>query len=137
MKKCFMLLGFLLLTQAALANVGFDCPKQGLKISRELLNDQMTLVVRYNDGKVDHNPNLVLPQASTTDAYQERYGNYYIIMEQAHLSFPYMPEGMLVFHMTRSSALFKKGFKAFEGMGETVGLSKLYCKVFLEGMFKY
>jgi hypothetical protein len=137
MKKICGLIAFLFLSQTALGNVGFRCSKLQTKIAREMFNGEFTLVIRHANGKVEHNPNLVLPIASTTDAYQERYGHYYILMNEAHLSFPYMPEGLLVFHVGRSTSLYKKGFKAFEGMSEPVELSKLYCRAFMSSILKF
>jgi hypothetical protein len=137
MNKIFAMIGLILFTQAAMANVGFRCPKMKLEITREKHEGEMTLIVRSEEGSIEFNPRLMLPEATTTDAYQERYGHYYAIMEKAHQSFPYMPEGLLIYHISRSGSLYKKGFRAFEGEGSAVELSPLYCKVFVKSILSY
>ncbi len=120
------------------ANVGFKCEKSKMEISREVYQESLTLLIKDSNSRViKTNPNLVLPAENSTDAYQDRYGTYYMLMQEAHLSFPYMPEGLMVYHVMRSTPLYKKGFKAFEGQGEAVKLPELYCKIFISAIERY
>lgn len=135
MKNLSLILSFFPLI--ALANLGFTCPSEKLEIHRQKVQEKMTLVVRNTiDGSEHSNSNLILPMENTVDAYQERFGVYYETMTNAQMAFPYMPEAAMYFHMSRSTTLYKKGFKAFEGEAPAVELPKMYCKAFADAILK-
>jgi hypothetical protein len=136
--KISTLLILLVMSLSAAANVGFRCPELKTEISRKKVDDLLTLVATHaNSGAQTFNQRLVLPEEDTVDAYQERFGHYYIVMNGAQELFPYMPESMLIFHIMRSTKLYKKGIQAFEGKGEAVELPKMYCKAFIKAIEKY
>ena len=123
---------------AAMSNVGFRCKDLKVEISREKYNDILTLVVKNTEtGELRYSSNLVLPETDTVDAYQERFGYYYELMANAQSLFPYMPEGVMVIHIMRSTNLYKKGIQAFEANGKWVELPKMYCKAYIEAITKY
>lgn len=133
MKNLSLVLSFFPLF--AQANLGFNCPSEKLEIHRQKVQEIMTLVVKNTaDGTEHSNPQLILPMENTVDAYQERFGLYYETMTNAQMAFPYMPEAAMYYHMSRSTTLYKKGFKAFEGEGPVVELPKMYCKAFADAI---
>jgi hypothetical protein len=139
MNRCLLVLGFVLLASLEVgANVGFRCKDSNTEISRKTIDNVLTLVITNKvDGSESYNSKMILPDADTIDAYQERFGTYYEIMANAQAFFPYMPESMMVFHIMRSNKLYKKGIQAFEGNAEAVDLPKMYCKTFIEAINKY
>lgn len=136
MKKTILFLVFFPLM--ASAQTGFICESQQVEITRKKVNELTTLVMtQVQDGTETFNEYLSLPMEDTVDAYQDRYGTYYTVMEQAHLSFPYMPEFLLIYHLGQSSKLYKKGFKALEGEGSPVQLNKMYCAALIKSIQNY
>jgi len=130
----FLALICLIIPQLVMAQVAFDCPAQGSKISRE----NETIVVLQADGSKITNDRIFLPVGQSTDEYQTRYGTYYELMTIAHTSIPYMPEALMLVHMSRSQKLYKRGFEVFEGeASELVSLSKLYCEMFINAIKSY
>ncbi|MFZ4715678.1 MAG: hypothetical protein ACOYL6_18285 [Bacteriovoracaceae bacterium] len=120
------------------ANVGFICKTESLEISQAKVNNLNTLrVLNTQTGSESFNDHLVLPEGNSTDAYQERYGRYYEVLANAQANFPYMPEFMMFYHMSKSNSLYKKGFKAFEGEGQAVELPKMYCKAFVTALMAF
>ena len=123
-----------ILSLSANAQVGFKCPN----LQMEILKSDSTIKIKNQTGTREiTNNRLVLPIDQSTDSYQERYGIYYALMTEAHLHFPYMPEWLMFYHLSKSTNLFKKGFKAFEGEGSSVELNKMYCKAFIQAIEKY
>ncbi len=134
----FALLFVILTPSLALANIGFHCSGLNIKISREQVSDSTTLVVKNMvDGNLTFNSRVHLPMQESTDSYQERFSIYNEIMTNAQTLFPYMPESIMVFHVMKSSKLYKKGFKAFEGEESAVDLSDMYCKAFIQAIQNY
>jgi hypothetical protein len=128
----------LVLTTQLMANTGFICKNQNLKIARQEMNSATTIVVtNTQDGSVEYNQNLVLPMEQTTEAYQERFGTYYIIMEHAQTHIPFGPDFLMIYRLNQMTNLFKKGFKAFEGNGKPVELNKLYCTLLKNAILEF
>jgi hypothetical protein len=129
-----LLLALFFLPAISMAQVAFDCPAQASQIARE---NETIVVIQADGGKIT-NDRIYLPAGQSTDEYQTRYGTYYELMTIAHTSMPYMPEALMLVHMSRSQKLYKRGFKVFEGeSNEVVGLSKLYCDMFIKAIKNY
>lgn len=137
MKFNYLLLSVFFIFQAQ-ANDGFICEKQGLKISRVEIEDQGTLVIEnLTSREIKSFPNLRFSLSNSNNDYQDRWGHYLTLSTDAISRFPYMPEFLLVFHMMRANKLYRQGFKALDGNGEPVKLSKLYCRSFIEALENY
>ncbi len=124
------------------ANIGFECQKGKVSIQRAMVNGQLTLEIveklnNSGDVKTTYNPDLVLPNSDSTDDYQNRFAIYYELMNVSQQKFGYMPEALLIFHIMKSTEKYKKGFRAFENIGESVELSKMYCEKLVEAIKEY
>jgi len=140
MKFYILALFFVLTTVEAFANTGFVCPKEGIKISKFLLNDkQSTLLIEHADGKTETNHTLIAPEGNDIDAYETRFGIYNEIRANTQSFFPYMPEFLMVYHMSRSQKLYMAGFKVLDGQNNdpAVELGSMYCKALLTSILKY
>ncbi len=108
---------------------GFDCPS--LKTKIEIIQDQGKAYLMKN--------NVSLPMGSEIDPFQARWGIYNTLLAQAQLSFPYMPEIILMYHLSASTKLYREGFKQVDDLGSTqyTRLPKMYCKALIEAIDHY
>jgi len=139
MKTIILVALFALTTTAAFANSGFICPKDKLSISKRVLDAKTsTLEIEHADGKKDTNPLLIAPEGNDTDAYQTRFGIYNEITAETQSYFPYMPEILMVYHMTKSQSLYRKGFRTLDGEStQVIELKSMYCKALVESILHY
>ena len=118
--------------------VGFECKHAPLQIVRHELADGVTLAIKNTEaGTLSTNTEIFLPKDNSTSSYQDRVGFYYSLMGSANSYFPYMPGPLLVYHITRSTKLYRMGFMAFEGKGEPVKLAKIYCEALMQAITNY
>ena len=138
--KIFLSL-FLLLVSASpvSASPGFICPKEKIEISKVFLRDDLsTIQIAHADGRVETNILLENPEGREGDAYQTRFSTYTSLWTSAQLSFPYMPEFLLVYHMMKSQPLYRRGFYALDGDGTSpVQLRSMYCKALVDSILKF
>lgn len=137
-RLCLAILFFLMAPAISMANIGYHCAGINVKISREQVSDSTTLVVKNMvDGTLTFNSRIHLPMEESTASYQDRFGIYNELMTNAQTLFPYMPESVMVFHIMKSSKIYRKGFKAFEGEEAAVDLPDMYCKAFIQAIANY
>jgi len=108
---------------------GFDCPELNKKI--EITQNSRGESVLVND-------HLVLPMGSDVDSYQDRWGIYNILMQDAQLNFPYMPDVLTVYHLGRSRKMYLEGFHHLDDLQDAsfTRLPKMYCKALLTAIDK-
>lgn len=108
---------------------------KALEIPKEKAENIQTLVIRNTlSGEVNFNARITFNMNQTTQAYQQRYGLYHMLMAEAQLHFPIMPEFLMIYHLNASSKAFKKGFDAFEGKTLGIKLKKIYCKALINAI---
>ena len=126
MKKLFLLTVFALFASNVHAG-GFNCPELGKKL--ELSKNEAGEWYFVN-------PNTKIPMGNEVDAYQDRWFVYNVLIEQATIRFPYMPEILLVYHVMKSNKKFRAGFKLVDDVNSTqyVRLPKMYCKALIKAI---
>jgi hypothetical protein len=133
--KCFLFSALIFFTPWVSAQVGYKCEELNLEISKEDAENIQTLVIRnILSGEVNFNAKITFNMNQTTQAYQQRYGIYHMLMAEAQLHFPIMPEFLMIYHLNASSRAFKKGFDAFEGKTPAIKLKKMYCKALIKAI---
>jgi hypothetical protein len=101
-----ILVGF---ASEASAQVGFICSKQNVEISKmpaapvadSAAPLEQLVIKSLSDPKAIESYGQ-LPVGMGVDAYQERVGTYYTLIETAQLSFPYAPEFVMIARIAQS-----------------------------------
>ncbi len=114
---------------------GFECSDLNANVFRADRGGNSTLVVSEN-GQERFNPRIEL-ELDESSGYSQRMGVYNTLMTEAQIHFPYMPEFLMIYHVMRSTKLYRKGFVVLEEGGVPVKLGKMYCRAFMNAIDAY
>ncbi|MDA8792737.1 hypothetical protein N9N67_05795 [Bacteriovoracaceae bacterium] len=127
----------IILANLTFAQVGFQCKKDKRMIERGIAEGIETLIVKSQNEEDLYN--LRIDLVSKDDrGYQHRYGYYNQIAVYALERFPYMPEILLLFHMSKANKAYQKGFKVFEkSSAKPIVLKQMYCDAFIKALLEF